>query len=104
MNERIYRSARLQYFGLWTVTIALPFLVTWLLTVILPNTSKFHLPLWGAILTGLAIAFGAHFLMRRLSKHVYLFGTAIYDLYKRERKMEASQVADILGNGDTAPL
>ncbi|MDA7597455.1 hypothetical protein N8813_00860 [bacterium] len=42
--------------------------------------------------------------MRRLSKHVYLFGTAIYDMYKRERKMEASQVADILGNGDTAPL
>jgi len=89
MNERIYQSVRLQYWLLWTVTIALPFLVTYLFCGVFPETSQFHLPLWGGLLAGIGLSVAIHFIIRRLLKHLYLYGTAVYALYRRERKLKA---------------
>ena len=94
MNERIYQSVRLQHWLLWTVTIAIPFVVALLFSGLISETSKFHMPLWIAILTGVAISLGVHLLLRRRFKLARLHGTAIYFMYQRERKMEAVAASD----------
>ena len=88
MNEGIYRSAQVQYVAMWIITIAVPFFIAFAFDLFAPEGTRYVSGFWSAFGIGVIVAIGVHFALRKTFRHVYLIGSAIFESYKKERKLE----------------
>lgn len=86
MNEKIYRSARSQYVLMWIATLVTPVLFGLLWTWLAAFFSSSKPGFWLGAGAGILAAAVVHLALRKLLRNVYLYGSAIYESYRRERK------------------
>ncbi len=91
MNERIYKQARFQFFGVWGISIGIPLVFMWLWGFVIPSESAISLPIWVAACAGIVLAIGVHFWLRKVFSKYSLVGTAIYAMYQKERKLDLAE-------------
>ena len=86
MNEKIYRSAQIQFVLMWMITLAVPFVIGFLGIWLAPLFHSWNPGFWTAAGIGVVVAAVIHLALRKLFRNVYLHGSAIYENYRKERR------------------